>query len=88
MLKNFLISISFSIYLGKDHCCLSFNDGSIKLFKNDDMMKKVKSYSLYDEGKGVNSLTNYNNINILFASGDDLIYRLKINDDLSIDKRK
>ena len=83
---NFNYRLTDACSIGKDHCCLSFNDGSIKVYKNDDMKEEKSFCLLYDKEKGVNSLLNYNNTNILFASGQKIIYQLKINDDLSIDK--
>jgi hypothetical protein len=59
--------------IGNDYYCLSFNNGNIKIYDNNNMKKERIECLLYEKNEGVNSLINYNNTNILFASGKDKI---------------
>ena len=65
--------------------CISFDDGTIKLYKNTDIVNHSKICKLYEENKGVNSMINYNNENILYVSGYEKIFQITFNEKLMPD---
>ena len=74
--------------LDNDHCCVSFDDGTIKIYSNNDFKTFLKNYELYERKKGVNSIINYKNQNTLYVSGFEKIYEIKIvGKELSLEKQ-
>ena len=67
-------------------CCFGFDDGNIYIFNKKDFKTCLKHHQLYDMNRGVNSIINYNNDNLIFTSGFEKIYQLKINKNLYIQK--
>jgi len=67
-------------------CCVGFNDGYIYIFDKKDFKTCLKNQQLYENNKGVNSIIKYKNENLIFTSGYEKIYQLKINKDLYIQK--
>ena len=67
-------------------CCIGFDDGNIYIYDKKDFKTCLKSHQLYDSNRGVNSIINYKNENLIFTSGYEKIYQLKINKNLYIQK--
>ena len=67
-------------------CCVGFDDGNIYFFDKKDFKTCLKHHQLYENNRGVNSIINYKNENLIFTSGYEKIYQLKINKDLYIQK--
>mgnify|MGYP002624593388 CR=1 FL=1 len=67
-------------------CCVGFDDGNIYIYDKKDFKTCLKSHQLYDNNRGVNSIINYKNENLIFTSGYGKIYQLKINKALYIQK--
>ena len=67
-------------------CCFGFDDGNIYIFNKKDFKTCLKHHQLYDMNRGVNSIINYKNDNLIFTSGFEKIYQLKINKNLYIQK--
>jgi len=67
-------------------CCFGFDDGNIYIFDKKDFKTCLKHHQLYDIDRGVNSIINYKNENLIFTSGFEKIYQLKINKSLYIQK--
>ena len=67
-------------------CCVGFDDGNIYIYDKKDFKTCLKSHQLYENNRGVNSIINYKNENLIFTSGYEKIYQLKINKDLYIQK--
>ena len=68
-----------------DYYCISFDDGCLRIYSILNSYKKT--YHLYENKKGINSILNYNGSNIIYASGWEKVYELIINDDLSLEKK-
>ena len=67
-------------------CCIGFDDGNIYIFNKKDFKTCLKHHQLYENKRGVNSIINYKNENLIFTSGYENIYQLKINKNLYIQK--
>jgi len=69
-----------------NHCCIGFDDGNIYIFNKKDFRTCLKTHQLYENNRGVNSIINYKSENLIFTSGYEKIYQLKINKNLYIQK--
>ena len=67
-------------------CCISFDDGNIYIYDKKDFKVYLKKLSLYENKRGVNSIINFKNENLIFTAGYEKIYQLKINRKLQIQK--
>ena len=67
-------------------CCISFDDGNIYIYDKKDFKTCLKKHLLYENKRGVNSIINFKNENLIFTSGYEKIYQLKINKNLDIQK--
>ena len=67
-------------------CCISFDDGNIYIYDKKDFKTCLKKCQLYENKRGVNSIINFKNENLIFTSGYEKIYQLKINKNLNIQK--
>jgi len=67
-------------------CCISFDDGNIYIYNKKDFKTCLKKHQLYENKRGINSIINFENENLIFTSGYEKIYQLKINKYLDIQK--
>ena len=67
-------------------CCFGFDNGNIYIYDKKDFKACLKKLSLYENKRGVNSIINFKNENLIFTSGYEKIYQLKINKKLQIQK--
>ena len=65
--------------------CVSFYDGSLKIYDYNNMESYKKIVKLYDDKKGINSILKYNNDNLII-SGYEKIYKIKIDKELELEK--
>ena len=67
-------------------CCIGFDDGNICIYDKKDFKACLKKLSLYENKRGVNSIINFKNENLIFIAGYEKIYQIKINRKLHIQK--